>query len=376
MVRIVSIAVCIGGIIAIGLAAGASFGVDASDKGYEVEKNSRDLSAECVHDCLHGGPSNDILWNSSFEETLSPDEWFVEDGYLKTPLCDANGSHFTFGEEGWSNYEFRVQACAVKGASELMIGVRYGLKAGYRLVLGAGGNRRHELLRVANDGIMRKEDTTLIESASGYIGYGRCHRIRIRCEGERLGVWLDNMLLFDVTDNGGPLKGRVSLGVRGGQALFRNLRINGLDGKALFRGLPMQAGHWLAVGRGEVTLDNKGALNRKRSVKIVSDAASTGIEQECGSVREGLWRGTLWVRGDAPEGVSVRLRDAKGILMEKKLAVPSSDWRGLPFDLALDRVVEDARLQIVANGKATVWIDQVQLFPDPADNGGSLAAGQ
>ena len=254
---------------------------------------------------------------------------FVEDGYLKTGLCDANGSHFTFGKRDWDGYEFRVQACTASGGGELMLGVRCGRKASYRLVLGAGGNRRHELLRVANYGTHRKESTTVMESASGYVDHGRCHRIRIRCEGERLGVWLDDRLLFDVVDNGGPSKGRVSLGVRGGRAQFRNLRINDLDGKALFRGLPTQCGHWLAVGGGQVTLDDKGALDRERSIKIVSDNAATGIEQECRSVGEGLWRGTLWVRGEAAEGVSVRLRDANGILMEKKLAVSSSDWRGL-----------------------------------------------
>lgn len=376
LARIASTIVWIGGIVAVGLATGVSFGAVADDNGYRAEKNRFGLPAEHMHDYFHGGPGADIVWNSSFEEVLSIDQWSVERGYLKTPPCDAKGSFLAFGDWTWSDYEFSAQACTTKGDCELLLSVRCGLRESYRLILGADGNRQHKLLRVASDWMMRKRDMTLIDSANGYIDHGRCHRIRIRCEGKRLQVWLDESLLFDVVDNSGPSKGRVSLGARNGQAQFRNLRITGLDGKALFQGLPTQTGHWLAVGTGKVTLDKEHALNRKRSVKIVSDFGETGIEQDCSFVSEGLWRGTLWVRGEASEGLTVYLRDGDEVLAEKKLPVPSSDWRGLAFDFTLAKAVKNAKLQILAGGKATVWIDQVQIVSDSAGNSEYLTAGQ
>ena len=364
LVRIAGAAVWIGSIIAIGLATRVTLGARDDHNAYMVEKDSRNFSGDQMHDYFHARPTANILSNSSFEEVLSPDQWSAEQGYLKTPPCDARGSRLTFGDWAWSDYEFRVQACAEKGASELLLGVRCDLRVSYRLILGADGNQRHKLVRVASDWIMRTRDISLIESTSGNIENGRWHRIRVRCEGQRLQVWLDENAMFDVVDNAGPSRGQVSLGVRNGQARFRNLRITRLDGKTLFRGLPTRTGHWLAVGKGKVTLDKSHALNRKWSVKIVSDAVPSGIEQEFRSLSEGLWRGTLWVRGEAPDGLSVSLRDANDVLAEKKLPVPSSHWRGLPFDLSLENAVNKAKLQILTNGKATVWIDQVELVAD------------
>ncbi len=86
---------------------------------------------------------------------------FVEDGYLKTGLCDANGSHFTFGKRDWDGYEFRVQACTASGGGELLLGGRCGRKASYRLVLGAGGDPRPELVRGADLGGHPDETTTV-----------------------------------------------------------------------------------------------------------------------------------------------------------------------------------------------------------------------
>ena len=152
--------------------------------------------------------------------------------------------------------------------------------------------------------------------------------------------------------------------------------VTGLDEQALFRGVPTQTGYWLAVGKGKVTLDKNRALDHKWSVKIVSDGAATGIEQECRSLSEGLWRGTLWVRGEASEGLSVCLRDGAEVLAEKKLSVPSSEWSGLPFDLSLEKTVKKAKLQILANGKAAVWVDQVRIVSDSAGESGYLAGVQ
>jgi hypothetical protein len=340
---------------------------------HPTDKKNSAQAAEAVHHSRDKVPQGSIVHNGGFEKTNTGGEWFVEDGYLKTPPGGMKESHFSFGDERWQDYEFSLLACATKGDCELLIGTGGGDNKGYMLVLGADGNYSHKLVRFVNNSSTGKENVTVMKSIEGYINHGRSHRVRIRCEGNRLQSWLDDKPLFAITDEDKTIRGRVSIGTRNGQAQFRNFKVSTLEGKMLFDGLPTRAQDWQAVGRGKVILDDKVSLNRKHSVKLVSNLGRTGIEQGQLGLSKGLWRCTLWIRGEASSELAVCLKDGGEILAEKTLPVLSSDWRGLPIDFNVDESVNDATLQIAAGGKAAVWIDKVEFTPDPRHTSGQVA---
>lgn len=349
-----------------------SLAADSDLSTHRIDKKSSAKTPEHTHGSYGQAASGSIVYNSSFEKTNTCGEWLVEDGYLKTPSREMNESHFSFGDEEWRDYEFSLQACTTKGMCELLIGIDCGNNKSYMLVLGADDNYTHKLVRVVKDASTRKQDVRVIKTIVGYINPGRNHRVRIRCQGKRLQSWLDDRPLFAFTDDD-PMSGLVSVGTRNGQARFRNIKVSTLDGKMLFQGLPTRAQEWQAVGRGKVALDDKRPLNRKHSVKVVSNVGHTGIEQGHLALSKGLWRCTLWIRGDASAGLVVCLKEAGETLVEKKLPVSSSDWRGVPIDFNVDKSVKDATLQIAAHGKATVWIDQVEFMPGSSYTSDRLA---
>lgn len=321
----------------------------------------------------HKKSRDDIVYNSSFERTNTCDEWVVEDGYLKSPLGEMSESYFSFGEDEWQDYEFSLQACTTKGDCELLIGISCGNNKNYMLILGADDNYTHKLVRVVNNSRTGERESTVIESITGYINPGRGHRIRIRCKGNQLQSWLDKTALFTFTDEDNTMKGRVSIGTRNGQARFRNMKVSALDGNLLFHGLPTRAQDWQAVGRGKVTLDDERPLNRQHSVKLVSNIGDTGIKQDHLVLSKGLWRCTLWMRGETSADAVVCLKEGGKTLLEKNVPVPGSDWRGVLVDFKVDKPVKDAALQIAAHGKGIVWIDQVEFMAEPLPTSGNLA---
>jgi len=75
-------------------------------------------------------------------------------------------------------------------------------------------------------------------------------------------------------------------------------------------------------------------------------------------------RGSFWMRGNAPDGIMVRFKDGDKILAEQKIKAPSAQWIEFPLALDPNDAADDAVLEIVALGKASVWLDQVSLMPD------------
>ena len=340
----------------------------ASQPRRTTDNTNQQPSAPPVPPTPHGRWSwdDDIIRNSSFEWSFAHGQWCVEAGHLKTESRDDKESWFAFGDPGWRDYEFTIQASTGRGTGQLLFGIRGGPGSSYRLVLGADDNSAHKLLRVVHNPKTHRQDMAVLESAKGFVDYGRSHRLRVRCQGSCLRVWLDDRSLFDFTDDNGPQAGWLSVGARNVEAQFRNFKVATLDGKMLFEGLPTRARGWFAIGRGTVELDYKQPLDRICSLKVVSQVGQTGIEQRHLALAKGAWRCRMWVRGEAPDGLVVSLRDADKTIAEKTLSVPGCDWCGLPFDLTVDGAVADATLRILTSGQAAVWIDQVELMPTPS----------
>lgn len=123
--------------------------------------------------------------------------------------------------------------------------------------------------------------------------------------------------------------------------------------------------HWMLVGTPEVTMETDRPLNSDKSLKLVTGGAGSGVAQNNFYLRQGdANRGSLWVRGDAAAGLTVRFVEGGKVLAEQAIPAPGADWKEYPLTLTPSAAAKGATLQIVTKGPATVWLDQVSLMPD------------
>ena len=288
---------------------------------------------EHIYHSVNGGLWGELIWNRSFEEFEGSGLWSVSGDRLvqKSP---AENVRFLFGSPEWSDYEFTLEARKLEGAEGFLIIFRSVNKDEfYWYNLGGWGNKRHALEK----GVKGRRWGVVSPSVPGRIETGKWYRIRVRCEGARLRVWLDDRLLLDFTDGKAPhLKGRVGVGTWLTKAEFRNLKVTDLKGRVLFRGLPdledrrAVARFWNAFGKGRFRLSDREPLNSDFSQVIESDGEEeTGVRQKPLCLHKGeKYRGSLWVEGRVRGGVSVRLRDGTRILAEYAFALDDDPHRG------------------------------------------------
>ena len=316
---------------------------------------------EHIYHSVNGGLWGEVVWNRSFEETLTEGEWKVAGGVLEG--ASGNGhARFRLGAETWRDYELSVDVSRPAGNATLAVAVRGNRSANYALSLGGAGG--FELTRTADNPQTRRPETSVLQSAAGQMENGRWYGVRIRIEGTRLEVWLDGKVLFDLTAAGGPANGQAFVGVSGGAANFAHLSVKSADGATLLAGVPTPARHWYAIGAGETALDTNLPLNSKQSLRMVSHDADSGIEQSGYAVRAGdALRGSLWLSGAGP-GLVVRLLDGSKVLAEQAVAAPSQEWREFPLLLNPSGTSGNATLRILARAHSDVKLDQVSLMPD------------
>jgi alpha-N-arabinofuranosidase len=109
--------------------------------------------------------------------------------------------------------------------------------------------------------------------------------------------------------------------------------------------------------------DTSNPLNGKRSLRLVTSIAGAGISQKGFYLKKGdAWQGSLWLRGDAPGGIMVKLIADGKVIAQQITAAPGSEWKEFKLMLNPTATVDSAILQIVSLGKATVWVDQVSLM--------------
>lgn len=123
--------------------------------------------------------------------------------------------------------------------------------------------------------------------------------------------------------------------------------------------------HWTITGNPEVKADTSQHLNSRHSLKIVSGSSGNGISQSNFFVLKGdILKGSLWMRGNAVEGMVIQLVDGKTVLARQVVAAPGNEWREFPVVLNPVSASNVATLQILTMGKTEVWIDQVSLMPE------------
>ncbi len=331
---------------------------------------------EHIYQSVHGGLWGEPVLDRSFEDTVSGGVWSVERGVLRQ--SDTGGNvRYVFGDPSWKDYELTLDVRRVGGLEGALILFRCaGPDDFYWLNLGAAGNRYHWIER-GNAGQGRWRPVSNL--GEGRLETNRWYHVRIRCEGPRFRVWLDGVQLADYTDTESPhLNGAVGIGSWLTANEFRNFQVTSLSGQTLYKGVPRpeQTGslvRWTAYGDGQMHISDRNPLNSRLCVELEGTHGETGVQQANLAVRNGdPWEGSVWLRGEAPEGVVIRLSDETRVLAETRLQPKGSRWREYPIRLNPSADTTRATLQIGLIGKGRVAVDQIRLMPVSWKNAGGL----
>lgn len=322
---------------------------------------------EHIYHSCHGGLWGDLVWNRSFEQNPFG-QWAIQDGQIVQEGMGTN-VRLTFGDEGWRDYEYTLEAKKTGGQEGFLILFRVkNDKEFYWCNLGGWNNERHAIERGLADG---NRWGIVGPQSRGRIETDKWYRIKVRCEGARFQIWLDEDRIIDFTDDQrAHLSGKVGIGTWATQAVFRNLKVTSLDGKLLYEGLPQglttqsAAMFWSPVGSAKVYIDRVNPLNSNVSQRIATDSQGGGVEQGKLCVRAGeTYEGSMWVRGDAPKGLAVQLIGNDGQKVSQWIKAPSSQWQEYEFSLKSDWSNADTKLRISVQGAGEIWLDQVSLMP-------------
>jgi alpha-N-arabinofuranosidase len=338
---------------------------------------------EHIYHSVNGGIWGDVIWNRSFEETgsrewnrrfdeiASNEIWTYKNGALVSPLSSME-TRFNIGNGAWRDYEFSVEGCNSQGDGKLVFGIHSGsFNRCYVVLIGSAGDKVHKLQRYVFDKPNFNQIVTTLDSVPGEVSPGNWAQVRIRCEGSNMKVWLNGKQIFDVKDKVGQQFGQATVGTINTRALFRNFRITDLNGLLLYSGVPTPARHWQATGNGEIIMDEANPLNNKYCLKLIANNDKTGIEQGNFSFVKGdTCRGSYWIRGNAPDGLVVRILNGKEKIFEQDLPSPTAKWQELPLEIVADRTIKNGVMQIITKGKGEIWLDQFTLTPGSAQKKG------
>jgi alpha-N-arabinofuranosidase len=328
---------------------------------------------EHIFHSVNGGLWGEMIWNRSFEQN-EMGQWTVTGDNIAQEGMGTN-IRLTFGDPNWKDYEYTLEAKKTGGQEGFLILFRVKSEQEfYWCNLGGWGNARHAIERGSKG---RGRWGMVGPVVDGKIDRDKWYRIKIRCEGPKFKVWLDDDNVIDFTDGANAhLAGCVGIGTWATKAVFRNLKVKSLDDKILYEGIPENlasrnaAGFWQPYGPAEVYLDRSDPLNSKVCQKIVTGDEGGGLQQQglCIRARQS-YEGSVWLKGDAPEGIIVRLVGDNRQQTEKSIGCPSSDWRQFSFTLKPEWSCDNASICIGPKAKGKIWIDQVSLTPG-SNNGG------
>jgi len=98
-----------------------------------------------------------------------------------------------------------------------------------------------------------------------------------------------------------------------------------------------------------------------------------GLDRQVFYLKKGdAWQGSLWLRGEAPEGMVVRLIAGEKIIAQQIIAAPISKWKEVKLILNPNATVDSAVLQIISRGQTTIWLDQVSLMANSSKTTGGF----
>ena len=322
---------------------------------------------EHIFHSVNGGLWGELIWNRSFEQN-ELGQWTVRGDKISQEGMGTN-VRLTFGDAGWRDYEYTLEAKKTGGQEGFLILFRVKNNEDfYWCNLGGWGNARHAIERGNKE---RGRWGTVGPGVRGRIQRDKWYKIRIRCEGPKFSIRLDGDKIIEFTDGSSAhLAGCVGIGTWATQAEYRNIKVKALDGTILYEGTPANrirrntASFWQAYGRVESYLERNDPLNSRVCQKIITSDEPGGLQQENLCIRAGeSYEGSVWLKGKSSDGIIVRLLGDTGQQTENAIGRPSPDWRQYSFTLKPNWSCDNASLRIGAKSKSEVWIDQVSLMP-------------
>jgi alpha-L-arabinofuranosidase len=325
---------------------------------------------EHIYHSCNGGLWGELIWDRSFEVEEAVTRWtYDKDCVVQEGL--ASNVRLVFGQNDWKDYEFTVEARKTGGSEGFLILLRAkNDQAFYWANIGGWNNVETALERSAEGSgqwqVVSRPKQMKIETGKWYV-------IRARCEGPKIQVWLNGETVIDYTDDGqGSAYGQAGVGTWCTQAEFKNFKVTSLDGKVLHEGLPPlpeeklgTAPKWYAVGEAEMETISEEPLNGKKCKQIKTSTAMNGLVQQPMQINSGeVYRGSFWVRGEAPNGLVVQLKAGDAVLARQELPAPEAQWTEMPFELKPEESSSEAGLQILLQDSGTIWLDQVSLMPE------------
>jgi alpha-N-arabinofuranosidase len=169
--------------------------IDTGQVVREIDPKIYGQFLEHIYHSVNGGLWGESVWNRSFEERLSPDDWRVRAGVLTAPAAHAGESRFLIGSEAWGDYDYFVDVRKTGGDGALMVGVRESRANG--LTLNFDG-KQAQLIRTLTNRQTRATDKSTLGTADVALESGRWYRVHVRVEGRRLQAFVDDKPLFDV----------------------------------------------------------------------------------------------------------------------------------------------------------------------------------
>jgi len=343
-----------------------SYSIDPTQVVNRIDEKVYGHFFEHIYHSANGGLWGELVWNRSFEENAAG-RWQVEDGVV-TQAGMGTDQRLMFGDASWTDYEFTLEAQKTGGSEGFLILFREtNPEVHYWHNLGGWGNTRHQLEK-ARTGRGRG---AVGPAVNEQIKTGHWYSIRVRCEGNHIQSWLDDKQVLDYIDSeSANLKGRVGIGTWATTARFRGMKVTALDGRVLYQGTPdsvkptFKAKHWRRFGQGTAELISDSPLNSHYCVRIKGEEGSTGLAQGHINLRAGeTYVGSIWARGSASKGLSVRLVQGDKTLASQKLPAPGRSWREMKFELEPQVSDANATLEVSVNGKSDAAIDQISMMP-------------
>jgi len=348
--------------------------VDPGQVAHRIEEGIYGHFLEHIYHSCHGGLWGDVVWNRSFED--GPEDAWWKQGETIVQSSLEPDRRLTFGDRAWADYVFELEARKLDGEEGFLVLVRVqGPKQFYWANLGGWGNRYHQFEKCTPS---RRRQGPVGPRRDVAIETGRWYRIRVTCVGTRIRADLDGQpwLDYEDTEPDAIRSGQVGIGTWETAAEFRNIQVRDLAGKILWLGCPevpetpMVARHWHSLGPADGVQRREGdARNGRYFVSLVRNGAECGLGQSNLAVRaRDVLRGSMWLRGQAPAGVCVRLVDSNRTILASWTSAPVAHAQWTEFTVTLDpgRTARSATIELTLAGDGQVHVDQFSLMPDSA----------
>ena len=357
----------------------ANLRVDPDKVFHRIDEKIYGHFLEHIYNSANGGLWGDLVWNRSFEDA-NVGQWKKEGDAIVQNGLDVD-QRLTFGDSGWTDFEYTVEAKKTSGREGFLILFRVkNDKEFYWVNLGGWQNERHGIERRNAD---QSRQGGIGRHPNGSIETGKWYKIRVRCEGTKIEVFLDDEKILEVDDPDGPKHGQCGIGTWSTQAEFRNIEVKSLDGKTLYSELPEafnieQVGkRWETFGNVTAYLDSKEPLNGNLHQRLLIFDGGGGIQQSGFCLKKDeIYDVSFWVKHDpltqvemSPDTLIYGFKNnTTPIGSTTHLSGPSSrSWQIITSQTRFASDVDDATLYFEFRNPAgeisSICIDQISVMP-------------